>query len=290
MGIPAGSPDTVWFAAAERICSSRPPMPLSPLLHAYDHVLLDLDGCVWVGDHAVPGSPEALNELRAAGKGIAFVTNDARRSPEDYVRKLWSLGLRASLEEVVTVGAAIQFALAGRLPGSTAYVIGSPAIFRHVGESGHRIVNGTDQATSADVVVVAAHDEFHYAELKEALQAVIAGAEILAAGRDRTFPGPDGLWPGTGAVLAALEYGSDRTARIVGKPDPLIFTTALDRLGPGRALMVGDRVESDLVGAAAAGIDAAIVLTGVSSRDEAEAATDPAPVAIADDLRELVLA
>ncbi len=264
-------------------------MPLSPLLQAYDHVLLDLDGCVWVGEAAVPGSAQALSELRAAGRGLAFVTNDGRRSPEEYVRKLWSLGLQASVEEVVTVGAAIQFALAGRLPGATAYVIGSSAIFRHVAESGHRVVNGTDQATRPDVVVVAGHDDFSYAELRDATQAVLAGAEILAAGRDRTFPAADGQWPATGAILAALEYATGRRARIVGKPDALIFQTALDRLGSGRALMIGDRVESDLAGAAAAGIDAAIVLTGVSTRQEAEAATDPAPVGVADDLRRLVL-
>jgi HAD superfamily hydrolase (TIGR01450 family) len=265
-------------------------MPLSPLLQGYDHVLLDLDGCVWVGDTMVPGSANALNELRAAGKGLAFVTNDGRHSPEEYVRKLWALGVKASLEEVVTVGAAIQFALAGRLPGATAYVIGSPAMFRHVGESGHRVVNGTSQAVDADVVVIAAHDDFTYAELREATQAALNGAELLAAGRDRTFPGGDGEWPGTGAVLAAVEYASDRQARVVGKPDPLIFNTALDRLGEGRALMVGDRLDSDLGGAVAAGIDGAIVLTGVTTRSQAEEATDPAPVAVAADLRELVLA
>jgi glycerol 3-phosphatase-2 len=264
-------------------------MPLSPLLQAYDQVLLDLDGCIWIGDQAIPGSADALAGIRAAGKALAFVTNDARRSPEEYVRKLWSLGLRASLEEVVTVGAAIQYALAGRLAGSTAYVIGSPAVFRHVAESGHRIVNGTDQSAEADVVVIAGHDGFNYDELREATQAALNGAELMAAGRDRTFPGPDGEWPGTGAILAAVEYASRRSARVVGKPDPLIFSTALDRLGPGRALMIGDRVESDLAGAAAAGIDAAIVLTGVSTRAEAEAAKDPAPVAIAEDLRSLVM-
>ncbi|MEO9024167.1 MAG: HAD-IIA family hydrolase [Solirubrobacteraceae bacterium] len=258
-------------------------------MQAYDQVLLDLDGCIWIGDQAIPGSAEALSEIRGAGKAIAFVTNDARRSPEEYVRKLWSLGLRASLEEVVTVGAAIQYALAGRLPGSSAYVIGSPAVFRHVAESGHRIVNGTDQSAEADVVVIAGHDAFNYAELREATQAALNGAEIMAAGRDRTFPGPDGEWPGTGAILAAVEYASQRSARVVGKPDPLIFSTALDRLGPGRALMIGDRVESDLAGAAAAGLDGAIVLTGVSTRAEAEAAKEPAPVAIAEDLRSLVM-
>ena len=265
-------------------------MALSPLLHSYDHVLLDLDGCIWIGDECIVGAPEALGELRSAGKGIAFLTNDSRRSPEDYVRKLWSLGLRASLEEVVTVGAAIQYELAGRLPGSTAYVIGSPAIFRHVSESGHRIVNGTDSATTADVVVIASHDEFAFNELRDATQAVLAGAEMIAAGRDRTFPAADGMWPATGAIVAALEYATQRTARVVGKPDSLIFRTALDRLGPGRALMVGDRLDSDLMGAANAGIDAAIVLTGVTTREQAEAAYEPGPVTIATDLYSLVVA
>jgi len=263
-------------------------MPLSPLLSRYDHVLVDLDGCVWIQDAAIPGSPEALNELRAAGKSIAFVTNDARHSPEEYVRKLWGLGLKASLEEVVTVGAAIQFELAGRLPGSTAFVIGAPPIFRHVAESGHRIVNGTPEATSADVVVVAGHDAFAFAELRDATQSVLAGAQMIAAGRDRTFPVDGGQWPGTGALVAALEYSTQRTARVVGKPDPLIFATALDRLGPGRALMVGDRLDSDLAGAHAAGIDGAIVLSGVTTREQAQAATAPAPVAIAADLATLV--
>jgi ribonucleotide monophosphatase NagD (HAD superfamily) len=112
---------------------------------------------------------------------------------------------------------------------------------------------------------------------------------MLAAGRDRTYPMTDGLWPGTGAVVAALEYATGQTARSVGKPDPQMFRTALDRLGPGRALVVGDRIESDLAGAAAAGLDGAIVLTGVSSRDDADAARKPAPVAVAENLSSLVM-
>jgi ribonucleotide monophosphatase NagD (HAD superfamily) len=113
---------------------------------------------------------------------------------------------------------------------------------------------------------------------------------MLAAGRDRTFPAEGGMWPGTGAIVAALEYATDRVARSIGKPDPQMFNTALDRLGPGRALVVGDRIDSDLAGAAAAGLDGAIVLTGVSDRAEAEAAANPAPVAVADDLHALVVA
>src|SRR6478736_7346171 len=103
-------------------------MPLTSLLSQYDNVLLDLDGCVWVGDALTPGAAQAVSELRSAGKHIAFVTNDARRSPEEYVRKLWSLGVQASLEEVVNAGGAIQHVLAERGPGNGTYVIGSPAV------------------------------------------------------------------------------------------------------------------------------------------------------------------
>ncbi len=264
-------------------------MGLSPLLTRYDNVLLDLDGCVWVGSTCTPQAPEAVSALRAAGKRLAFVTNDAARSPEDYVRKLWSLGVQASLEEVVTVGAAIQHALAEH-PATGVYVIGPPAIFRHVSEAGHRIVNGTAGEHEAEVVVVAAHEEFSYRELRTATQVVLAGAEIVAAGRDRTFPADDGPWPASGSVVAALEYATGGTARVLGKPDPQIFRTALDRLGDGRTLVVGDRLDSDLAGAAAAGLDAAIVLTGVTSAEDADAASDPAPVAVARDLHELVVA
>jgi glycerol-1-phosphatase len=264
-------------------------MTLSPLLARYDHILLDLDGTVWLGDTLTPGTAEALTELRAAGKGIAFVTNGSGWLPEEYVRKLWSLGLRASAREVVSVGAAIQFRLAQRPVPARTFVIGSSAIVRHVADSGQRIVNGTAGAAAADLVVVAAHEGFDYAELRTATTAVLAGAEIIAAGRDSTYPAPDGLWPGTGAVVAALEYATGARAVSVGKPGPEIFETALDRLGPGRALMIGDRLDADLAGAAGAGIDCAIVLSGVTTRGEAEAATDPAPVQVADTLGALVL-
>ena len=264
-------------------------MPISARLAGYDHVLLDLDGCVWVGDQATPGAVEAVAALRAADKDVAFVTNDTQLNPEEYVRKLWRLGFQAALEEVVTAGAALQFELAERFAGRAAVVIGSPALHRHVEAAGLRIVNRTTFASRADVVVVAFHPRFDYDELRDATQAALRGAHVIGSNRDPNFPAADGLWPGSGAILAAVETASGRTGVTVGKPEPGLLRTALDRLGPGAAIMIGDRVDADLGAAHAAGIDAAIVLTGASDRATAEAATDPRPVAIAERLETLVL-
>lgn len=254
---------------------------LSPLASTYDHVLLDLDGCVWVGDEAVPGAPEALAALRAAGKGIAFITNDPRHAPEDYVRKLWRLGFQASVAEVVTVGSAVQFLLAGGSRPRTAYVIGTDAMLGHVDAAGLRVVNGTDLAARAEVVVVAGHDGFDYAQLRTGVQAVLRGAELIGTTRDATFPMPDGPWPGSGPVLAAVEAGAGRRADlIVGKPEPAMYETALDRLGPGRALAVGDRLDMDVAGAQRAGLDSALVFTGSATHADAlAAAAEPTHVA-----------
>jgi glycerol-1-phosphatase len=262
---------------------------VSALLSSYDHVILDLDGTVWVGEEPTPRAPEAIAALREAGKGVMFVTNDGSRTPEEYVRKLWSIGCTAAVEEIVSVGSAIQFVLAERPPGNGAYVIGSDAIFRHVAEAGHKVLNNGPDAEHADVVVIAAHDELTYAELRTATRAVAAGAAMISGGRDPWFPTVGGIAPGTGAITAALEYATGQRARSVGKPDPQVFEVALDRLGPGRTLVIGDHLSADLGGAAAAGLPAAVVLSGVTDLAAAEAATDPAPVAIGADLATLVL-
>jgi glycerol 3-phosphatase-2 len=264
---------------------------LSPLLDHYDCVLLDLDGCVRVGDHATPRADEACAALRQADKGVAFVTNDARLGPEEVVQQLWGLGVRASVLEVVTVGGALQHVLAESPDLRTAFVIGSPAIHRHVESAGVRILNYTDMARRADAVIVAGHEGFDYAELRLATQAVLEGATLLCAGRDRTYPMPDGPWPGTGAIVAAVEVASGVSAISVGKPEAQIFRTALDRVGGERALVVGDNLKADVAGAHALGLDAAVVLSGLTTREEAEAAleADPPIVAIADTLADLVL-
>lgn len=271
-------------------------MPLGPLASSYDALLLDLDGCLWVGDEPTPGAVAAVDAARAAGRAVAFVTNDPRPAPEDLVRRLWRLGFKASLEEVVTVGGALQHALNERHPRRTAFVIGSPAIHRHVADAGLRVVNGTAFASRAEVVVVAGHEGFDYDELRGAVQAVLRGADLVGAGRDPTFPMPDGPWPATGAVLAAVEKATGQRAWTVGKPEPQLFLTALDRLGTGeRALVVGDRLDADVGAAAAAELDAAIVLTGATGAEEAHAALEQARaeggalVAVAPTLAALLL-
>jgi glycerol-1-phosphatase len=262
-------------------------VPLSPALQPYDHVLLDLDGCVWLGESPTPRAIEAVAALREARKGIAFVTNDGRHGDDDFVRKLWRLGFQASREEVVTVGGALQHVLA-ESGHRTAFVVGSRAVHRHVADAGLRILNASDVPPRADVVVVAAHEAFDYGELRGAMRAIQRGAALVCAGRDPTFPMPDGPWPATGAIVAAIEAGTGARALSVGKPEPQLFLTALDRLGPGRGLVVGDRLDADAVGARAAGLDCAIVLTGATSAAEASAA-DPAPTLVAASLSELVL-
>lgn len=261
---------------------------LSETALTYDHFLLDLDGCVWVGDAAVPGAAEALNALRSAGKGVVFVTNDPRHTAEEYVRKLWRLGFQAAADEVVTVGAALERLLRESLTPLPAFVIGTQVLVDHVARAGMRIVNGTSLASRAELVVVGGHEGFDYGELRTAIQAVTRGAQLVGTTRDATFPMPDGPWPGTGVLLAAVEYGCGRQAdSIAGKPEPAMYATALERLGPGRVLAVGDRLDMDVAGAQAAGLDSALVLTGASTESDARRSATP-PTYIAPSLTHLL--
>jgi glycerol 3-phosphatase-2 len=263
-------------------------VPLSPLALRYDQFILDLDGCVWIGDEPTPGALDALEQLREAGKQVAFATNDPRSATEDYVARLWRIGIKASLRDVVTVGAAMQHLLAETRTGRTAFVIGTESLRRHVADAGCRLLNGTDLASRAEVVVVGGTEQLVYDDLRNAALAVRRGADFLATARDPTYPQPDGLWPGTGAILAAVEVASDRTAEIIGKPQPQLMVTALDRLGDGRTLVVGDRIDTDLGAAAAAGLDSALVLTGGASREDVDG-LEPAPVAVGDTLAQLLV-
>ncbi|MBI2684032.1 MAG: HAD-IIA family hydrolase [Actinobacteria bacterium] len=255
----------------------------------YDALIVDLDGCVWVGDDATPGVADALARWRASGRELAFVTNEPRYTPEHQVQRLWALGIRASAHEMVTVGMALQAHLAVNHSGDDAFVIGSESLIRHVRAAGLRSTNNIPaRAAASSVVVIAAHDAFGYAELRVAVRAGLNGAALYATGRDRTFPTPDGQWPGTGAVVAAIEYAVGRPVRALGKPERNMFDRAGAGFSGSRVLAVGDRLESDVRGAANAGLDAALVLSGVTDAAALDAWDGPRPVLVAPTLADTI--
>lgn len=254
----------------------------------YDGFLIDLDGVVYVGDELVPGAGEAIAELRARGKPVLFLTNDPRGSRKEYAAKLSRLGVSASERDVLTAGAATAELVAAREgAGARAYVIGSATLKGEMRRAGLIVVDGED-ATDVGVVVVGGHDAFDFSELTIASQAVRRGAAFYATGRDATFPMPDGPWPATGAVLAAVETAAGREAHVVGKPEPDMFRVARDLLGDVAAiLVVGDRLDSDIAGGRRAGLATALVLTGSSTETDAAAAS-PAPDLVLADLRAIL--
>ncbi|MSO44246.1 MAG: HAD-IIA family hydrolase [Thermoleophilia bacterium] len=262
----------------------------SPLTERYAGLVLDLDGCLWVGDDVVPGAPAAVDAWRASERPLVFLTNDPRCAPEDLVQRLWSHGIRASVDEVITSGVVMQAYLADRFPGCDAVVVGSTAMVRHVRLAGLHVIAREDLVSRADVVVLAGHPDLTATELMWAVRAAHSGASVVATGRDGLVPTDHGVIPGTGAVVAYVEFASGAQAVAVGKPSATAWRTALDRLGvDGPVLAIGDRLDSDVAGACAAGLDAALVLTGVTDRDDLDAWDGPAPVAVGDDLAALLL-
>ncbi len=240
-------------------------------LTSLDGLVVDLDDVVWVGASAVPGSVAALEQLRARLQ-LVFVTNDPRGSRSDYVAQLRGLGVDADEGEVVTSSSALASLLAEERRGETAFVIGSPALRAEVAAAGLRLLED-DAARDADVLVVGGHAGFDYGELRLAGQALRRGAALFATGRDAVFPMPDGPWPGTGAVLAAVETAGGREATVVGKPEPLIFEHARSLLAECRKVaIVGDNLTSDIAGGHRAGLTTILVLTGNATEADVESA------------------
>jgi glycerol 3-phosphatase-2 len=258
-----------------------------PLADRFDGLLIDLDGVVWIGREPVPGSPETLRALLAAGKRIVFVTNNPGKPPSAYAERLRELGVEVGAERIVTAGM-VAARLAGEAAGrGGAFVIGAPALKEMVAATGARLLEG-EQGREADVVVVSGHRGFDYAELLTAKRALDRGAALFATSHDPTMPFPGGEVPGTGAVLAAVETASGRRAEIAGKPERHLFEMAIEAIGgDGRLVMVGDRISSDIEGGRTAGLETILVLSGTTSREEAEDA-DPAPDHVLEDLRGLL--
>ena len=250
--------------AAPRRCSRRP-VELSRRVAGYDHLLLDLDGCVWVGDEPTPGAVEAVDALRAAGRGLAFVTNDGRHGRGG--RRAQALAPRLPGRERGGRHRRRRGAVRLREPGwRSAVVIGAPAIHRHVADAGLAILNGGDLARRGRR---RRRRRARGLRLRGAARgdagALVRGAALVAAGRDATFPMPDGPWPGTGPVVAALEAatGVDGAQRRQARAGPLPHGAG--PAGPGPRARRRRPPRRRRPGARAAGVDGAVVLTGATT-------------------------
>jgi glycerol 3-phosphatase-2 len=234
------------------------------LAEAYEAFLLDLDGVVYRGSEAVPGAPEALARLREAGRSVMFLTNNSARTPDQIVEKLHRLDVEATPEEVVTSAQALADLLASRDGDRTAYVIGEDGILEALGAAGIEVLEGRPDRTA--YVVVGWDRGVTYDDLRTASVLVGRGAALVATNSDPSYPAEGGeLWPGAGAILAAIETATGVRAEVAGKPHVPLFETALSRAGTRQAAVVGDRIETDVAGARAAGLDGILVWTGAAA-------------------------
>jgi glycerol 3-phosphatase-2 len=247
-----------------------------PLADQFDGLLVDLDGVVWIGREPIPGSTAALAALLAAGKQLVFVTNNPTKPPEAYAERLQGMGVEVGPERIVTAGMTAARLAGEAANGGGAFVIGYEPLKEMVAAEGAELLSG-EPAYAASVVVVSGHRGFDFEELLTAKRALDAGAALIATSHDPTMPMPGGEWPGTGAILAAVETATGRTATIAGKPERHLFDLARAQLGGAeRVAMVGYRVSSDIAGGRAAGLATILVLSGTTGEAEAGSA-DPAP-------------
>lgn len=243
---------------------------MNRLLDSFDHFLIDLDGVVYVGETPTPRAAEVLDAVGQNGKRRLFITNDPRHTTEAYAEKFNRLGLPAKANEFLTSGRAAALLLQSEgWRGRAIYVVGSDGLRREIEAAGGRVLRGAE-GIEAKVVVVGGHQNFHYDEMKVATLAIRKGAAFIATNRDATFPMPDGLWPGTGPVVAAIECATGVVPIVVGKPEKRIFQMALDLFpSSGRTVMIGDRLDSDILGGRRAGLATILVLSGCTSEGEA---------------------
>ncbi|MDX2161361.1 MAG: HAD-IIA family hydrolase [bacterium] len=254
-------------------------------------VISDMDGVLWRGDQPLAGLAAFFDRMRTWGIPFALATNNSRLSPRDYVAKLAGMGIDGVAEaQIVTSGTVTAAYLQRHFPaGRVIHVLGGDGLRELVAGAGYTVTSDFDPTAAA--VTVGMDQHLTYAKLKHAALTLQAGAAFIATNTDATFPAPEGLVPGAGAIVAALATASGRTAISMGKPDAPMFDAALAALNatPESALMIGDRLNTDIDGAAAVGLQTALVLTGVSTRADAESAALP-PDGIFDDLPALLAA
>lgn len=244
-------------------------------LQTCDGILVDLDGVVWLSHEPIDGSVEAIAAIRASGRPVIFVTNDPRSTRAELAARLSEVGAPTEPEELITSASATAATIAEERAGAPVMAVGASALASELSAAGVEVV-GVAEDARAEVVAIGGGSDFDYELLRITHEAVREGGELWATNKDPAYPTANGLVPGTGAFVAAVEYATGVTARCVGKPDPGIFAEAVSALASSRPLMVGDSLDSDIAGAARAGLATVLVLTGRSTR-EALAAADVQP-------------
>jgi glycerol 3-phosphatase-2 len=259
-----------------------------PLDTAYDVALLDLDGVVYLGGTAIPGAAQALRKAQAAGMRLAYVTNNAFRTPAAIAALLTSFGTPATAQDVVTSAQAAARLLAERLPaGAPVLVVGGSGLRMAVRERGLRPVSTALDRPQA--VVQGYWPDLSYSLLAEGGLAVAAGALFVASNGDLTLPGRRGSQPGNGSLIQVIATATGVQPLVAGKPEPPLHRESVLRTGAKHPLVVGDRLDTDIEGAHRVGADSLLVLTGVTGPAEAVLAPpSQRPTYLAEDLAGLL--
>jgi len=248
--------------------------------------LFDLDGTIYLGERLIPGADAAIAALRAAGRRVAFLSNKPLQTRAEYAAKLTRLGVPAAPADVINSSLVLARYLRDRDPGAPVFVIGEPPMLDEMRAHGFEV--RPDERVRW--VVIAFDRTFDYAKLNVALQAVKQGARLIATNPDRTCPVEGGEIPDCAGMIAAVEAVTDKKVEaIVGKPSPIILEVALATLGvPARdAVIVGDRIETDIVMGRRLGLGTVLVLSGVTRADDPRIAA-AAPDHVVRSVRDLV--
>lgn len=251
------------------------------LADEFDTFLLDLDGVVYVGAEPIPSAVDAIERLRDDGKTVQFLTNNSRRPRTDLAAQLREDGISADAEDVVSSASATGDVLRERGYDS-AFVVGTDGLEHELHDQGFDVVT-----SDPDAVVVGLDTETTYRDIEFGARAIRHGAAFVAANVDSTFPTEEGIAPGTGAIVRAIEVVAEEEPLVVGKPEVRMFEQALTSVGPDAdAVMVGDTLQSDVLGARRAEIPS-ILVTGYGVDDAPTEDTTVQPDAVVTDLAEL---
>jgi HAD superfamily hydrolase (TIGR01450 family) len=260
-----------------------------PLDAAYDTALLDLDGVVYQGGEAIGHAVESLATAREHGMHLAYVTNNASRTPEAVAEHLSRLGVPAAAQDVVTSAQAVARLIADAVPaGAKVLAVGGEGLLAALRERGLVPVDSADDGPAA--AVQGFSPELRWSQLMEMAYAVRSGVPWYASNTDMTIPSGRGIAPGNGAAVEAVRAAAGGSPTVAGKPLPPMHRETVLRTGAKRPLVVGDRLDTDIEGAHAGGVDSLLVLSGVSGPvDLLSAGPAHRPTYVGRDLRDLLV-